>query len=128
MASLRGATSGPDRSSTFQRIRDRLRRLGLTLTLVIATSMVLVIVWFTVSPTPSILLLRNAFREQELTTPTGYEAMRKKVTVVRNLTYPSGPTAKTPSTCMSPWDGSPRPFLSSSGRMEGDSSPATNQG
>ncbi|WP_300768415.1 hypothetical protein [uncultured Bifidobacterium sp.] len=56
MASSRGTTTQSDRS-ILQRLRDRLRRLGLTLILIIATSMVLVTVWFTLSPTPSILLL-----------------------------------------------------------------------
>ena len=70
-------------------VHARIRRFWLAVALSITTSVILAAIWFSISPTPSILLLRNAFRQQELTKPAGFTRVKAGVTVVHDLTYPS---------------------------------------
>ena len=44
---------------------------------------------FVISPVPSVLLFRNAFKDQETVKPEGFAAMKRQVSVTRDLSYPS---------------------------------------
>lgn len=54
----------------------------LTLVLVVAAA-------FAISPVPSVLLFRNAFKDHETVKPEGFAAMKRQVSVTRDLSYPS---------------------------------------
>ncbi|MFT9398277.1 MAG: alpha/beta hydrolase [Bifidobacterium psychraerophilum] len=67
----------------------KLRRIALVLLAAVLALAILIAVAFNVSPWPSALLFRRAFTASNVTEPRGLAAMKSKVTVHRNLSYPS---------------------------------------